>query len=748
MRFSALLILSLLGQFSFAARWTGITANEPSQASVTVLSQSETELVLFVRVEGFNSQEVMLDGSVYQKITAPGCTPVLQAGAPDLPKIVAPLLVPGGGVQSVEVVSSSYRDFPMMVLPGKGNLYRDQDPASIPFVFGAPYVSGDRFPSALVDLQSPYVLRDFTGQSLRIFPFQYDHTLRSLRVYHAMVLRIKARAGEFWPSSSSVNTLDADFSAIYARHFLNFNALNYTPLFDQGNMLVIADSSLMPAMEPFVSWKNRKGQPTEMVSVQSVGSNPTAIRNFVSQYYQNNGLTFLLLVGDNAQVPAFSSPSGDSDPSYGFLVGNDSYAEVIVGRYSANTELELATQVYRTLEYEQRPDTSAWLASGICIASDQGPGDDNEMDFEHARNMRQDLLGYHYTGVDELYDGTQGLMDSPGSPTAADLQQSINTGRGIITYTGHGSTSGFGTTGFSASDIAGLTNAGHLPFIWSVACVNGNFVNSTCLAEALLRARDSSDRPVGALATLMSTINQSWDPPMDAQDEMVDILVESYPSNIRRTFGGISVNGCMHMNDQYGSAGDEITETWTCFGDPSVPVRTAAPHPLFVQHPATIDESATVFQPTVSDDGALVCLSHHGTIIARGWSLLGSAMLSVSGLVVGDTLEVTGTAYNALPYSGTVVVTSSSTGIVSTPATEWSIYPNPTSGVLFLQTAKTATLPFCKLFDATGRMLLSTQPEKTSAGSFRMNLPGIPSGLYYLEVISDVGTTISKVLIN
>ena len=50
-------------------------------------------------------------------------------------------------------------------------------------------------------------------------------------------------------------------------------------------------------------------------------------------------------------------------------------------------------------------------------------------------------------------------------------------------------------------------------FIISVACVNGNFVNSTCFAEAWLRAEDN-DEPTGAIATLMSTINQSWNPPM------------------------------------------------------------------------------------------------------------------------------------------------------------------------------------------------------------------------------------------
>jgi hypothetical protein len=33
--------------------------------------------------------------------------------------------------------------------------------------------------------------------------------------------------------------------------------------------------------------------------------------------------------------------------------------------------------------------------------------------------------------------------------------------------------------------------------------------------------------PTGAIAAFMSSISQSWDVPMDARDEMTDILVES-----------------------------------------------------------------------------------------------------------------------------------------------------------------------------------------------------------------------------
>ena len=76
------------------------------------------------------------------------------------------------------------------------------------------------------------------------------------------------------------------------------------------------------------------------------------------------------------------------------------------------------------------------------------------------------------------------------------------------------------------TDVNGLVNMGMSPFIWSVACVNGEFHIGTCFAATWLRATGTNGVPTGAIAVLMSTVNQSWSPPMDGQEEMNDILVE------------------------------------------------------------------------------------------------------------------------------------------------------------------------------------------------------------------------------
>ena len=112
----------------------------------------------------------------------------------------------------------------------------------------------------------------------------------------------------------------------------------------------------------------------------------------------------------------------------------------------------------------------------------------------------------------------------------------------------------------------------------------------------------------------MSTVYQSWAPPMEAQDEMVDILVESYANNRKYSFGGISWNGCLKMNDEYGSSGDDETDHWTLFGDPSVEVRTNTPSSLNVTHDDSMDATEPALEITVNgnNDHIVGALSFNG----------------------------------------------------------------------------------------------------------------------------------------
>ncbi|MDZ7777587.1 MAG: C25 family cysteine peptidase [Bacteroidales bacterium] len=222
----------------------------------------------------------------------------------------------------------------------------------------------------------------------------------------------------------------------------------------------------------------------------------------------------------------------------------------------------------------------------------------------------------------------------------------------IINYTGHGSTTTWVTSGFSNNDVNNLVNANKLPFIWSVACVNGDFDGPTCFAEAWMRATDDEGNPTGAIAIMASTINQSWAPPMHGQDEMNDILTEQYENNIKRTFGGLSFNGCMEMNDEYGSQGDDMTDTWTLFGDPSVMVRTDNPTEIAATHNPTVFLGSSSFTVNVTDaEGATVAMTMDGEIYGTATIEGGSATVEFEDPVNDPgMMNLVITAFNKIPY--------------------------------------------------------------------------------------------------
>ncbi|CAN5485839.1 hypothetical protein BH11BAC2_BH11BAC2_23830 [soil metagenome] len=647
-----------------AKEWVPILGAGSFPQKVQLISSDAGSTVLSFHVDGFYKTQVAFPSGDAYVISVPEGTPQLVAGAPDLPKLTASLAIPDAGEMQITILSSSYVDYPdLFIAPSKGNLYRDINPSDIQYRYGASYTQNAFWPSDNASLRTPFIVRDFRGQTVVVNPFQYNPITKVLRVYTEIKVQVTPLPGVKGQNelvrTKPVTNVDPEFAQIYTHLFKNAPTIQYTSLPEEGNLLIICHDAWMPEMQALVDWKIRKGIHTEMVNVLTAGGSASAIQAYIANYYATNGLTYVLLVGDAAQVPSLYAQGGASDPSYGYILGNDSYAEVMVGRFSAESADDVTTQVQRVLNYEMTPDPGAtWLGNGVVIGSNQGPGDDNEMDWEHEFNIRTDLMGFTYTNVSELYDGTHvGTSDAAGDPAAGDLFSLFQSGIGIMTYTGHGSSQSCGTTGLSVSDVQNMTNTNMLPFIWSVACVNGQFdmAGGPCFAEEFLRAQVGG-QPTGAVATFMSTINQSWNPPMDGQDEMVDLLVGTAVNGAKRTFGGLSVNGCMHMNDQYAAAGAEMTDTWHCFGDPTLNVRTSTPQAMVVSHPGVLPIGSSTLMVNCSFDGALVALSMNGDVISTALVSNGIALFNFSALSTVDTLFVTATGFNQIPYLGEIAI--------------------------------------------------------------------------------------------
>ncbi len=622
---------------------------------VKLIESSANESIIKIDVSSYSQKPA--NGEFV--ITTPYGNSILQKGCPDVPKFTISLAVPSGAHMSYQIIDAKYTDHTNIdIAPSKGTVSRKFNISDIPYTKGLVYNKNAFFPNNLVEWGPSYILRDVHGQAVSFQPFQYNPVTKTLRVYTELTVRIYNLNASKTSAIALPEHVDANFMNIYQSQFLNASSLPVTaPLAEGGKMLIICNDAYLSAMDPFVAWKNQIGIPTTIVPISAVGNTTASIKSYVTNYYNTNGLSYLLLVGDAQHItPMTFTVSGDSDNGYGYIVGNDRYPDIMVGRFSAETTTHVTTMVNRTIAYEKTPTPNdPWYKRAMGIASDQGPGNDNQIDYQHMRSIRGQLLAYTYTNVAEMYDGSQGIDDAIGNPSQAMVAAEVNAGVSLINYVGHGSDNSFATSGFSSSNVNALTNNNKWPFIISVACVNGNFKNQTCFAEAWLRAANASG-PTGAVATIMSTINQYWNQPMEGQDMMDTILCEAISNNIKRSFGGITVNGLYKMNDFYGASGMDMTDTWTIFGDPSVIVRTDNPAPMTVTHSTLEIVGVTQLAINCNKNGALVCLTKQGNILGTGVVASGSVMITFPAINSIDSIDVTVTAYNCVPYFGKTYV--------------------------------------------------------------------------------------------
>ena len=648
-RFVNILILLLI--FS-STLWAQENLNK-----IEILSQNSKELLLQFSLQDLQIKNKTINSEKFQYLEASNLKLDYKKGAPDILRYTFSIAIPNTEWwNNIEILSSDFTEYKNInLLPSRGVIYRDQDSKNIPYQKGKEYNKNYFYPVNLVSTGKPFIFRDYRGESVSLYPIQYNPVSKTLRVYHSIKIKLSSKGEKgINPLVKRRNIISKEFSHLYKKLFVNYQTSRYAIVEESGEMLIIAPDAYVNDILVFANWKRQSGIPTKVVALSKTGSSASEIKNYIKQYYTFNNLAYVVLVGDYDTLPNLYS-HGDSDPSYAQIDGTDHYPDIIVGRFSAADVGQLYTIMGKSIWYEKDIQTDAdWLNKAMGISDNANTlGDDGETDVQHMDKIKNKLLNYNYATVDSAYDKY--------SITATKIGEYLNEGRGLINYVGHGATDKWVTSSFGNQHIDTLHNINKLPFIFDVACVNGDFKGKTCFAEKWLRAQEGGAY-TGAVAIIASTVNQPWDPPMDGQDEMIDILTESYENNIKRTFGGIAYNGVMHMLDQYPEDADGplTADTWTIFGDPSLHVRTKAPQIVNITHNDSIVIGDNHFIVYADKEDVLVSLSkiNGDTIQLLNSGLIndGSVSIAIPAFEKEDTMLVTVTGYNKLTVIDTVWV--------------------------------------------------------------------------------------------
>ena len=641
----------------FCGEWVPVSSEHPRAPLVRVVSSNVQETVLRVAIPGYHRRNVTIDGKAHAHFSLPRGPHLMKKGWPELPFVTVNVAIPDGGRVGVSIDGERAKtvEVPHYV-PSKGHLPRTIDPASVPHTFSEAYQKDALWPGRSVAVGDPFVLRNVRGATVRVCPFQYNPVKGRLKIFTSLTLRVKTNGG----GGGNVvrrarrRTESSAFLSLYHRRFINYgqHATRYPSLGETGRMLIITNDAFHDAMLPLLYWKRQKGIPTEMVKLSTVGTTASDVQTRIQNVYNTTGVSFVLLVGDAAQMPYLTGTAGNvtgnaADPRYVLLAGSDSYPDAFISRFPAQTTTEVSTMVNRTINYEKTPSATAdWYHLGCGIASSEGsPADYTRMDW-----LRSDLLGYTYTAVDQIYD--------PGA-SSSQVTAALNSGRSIVNYLGHGSETAWGTTDFSVSSIYGLNNTNKVPFIFDVACLNGqfNWSGGDCFAEAWLKA-GSPDAPKGALGIYASSTNQDWVPPCVAQAESIDRLAD----DTYHTFGALCFNGVMKGIETYGgTTGDQLYQQWHLFGDCAAMVFTDTPAAMTVSHDGTMVIGQSDYAVTVNGvEGALCALYSEATHTLHGSAYTNAAGQATIPLAPpppgGTTLRLTVTAFNRRPSLGVVNV--------------------------------------------------------------------------------------------
>lgn len=559
-------------------------------------------------------------------------------GEPSLPYVSQSVAIPNNRQMTLEIVDVQYKEVAVATIePAVGPLTRDVNIHDVPRAMGEVYKKDTYYPQEIARLSEPFIVRDVRGVTVHFNAVQYNGSRNVMKVVENVTVRVRpVGEGKVNVLSTRGAKVSPSYENLYHRRFINYSneRSRYEPVADGEKMIVIAPTGLMESIQPFVNWKNEKGIMTTLFEYPGeIGTGKDAIKSFIDKQYKENNITYVLLVGDNEDIPSFPSGTGLSDPTYVFLAGNDCYPEAFIGRFSASTPTDVTTMVEKTIKYEKEPllDSDHYSKS-MGVASNEG----SPKDYEWLDDFRGTMMQYGYTHIDQIYQGKAGC-------TKEAVIAGIKEGRGWINYMGHGSTTAWGTTRFGSRDVPTLQNGDLQPILISIACVNGEY-NKTCFAEVFTRTKGS-----GGVVFLGSSINQAWTPPQHAMREMIEVYLTQEKAI---SVGGIIYNGEMKMVEKGG--GDGTMKTWILFGDPSLMPYTKNPRQLSIEKAEITQRGSIAVTLDAPIQGRVSVYDKQNNVC------LGTKMVTKSNSVTIDLAQT--------PNSDDIVIVA--TGLNHAPATK------------------------------------------------------------------------------
>lgn len=474
---------------------------------------------------------VIMHGREFVSLQIEGMMPSGRVGAPNLPTFSRLIEVPICEGYRVEVSDAVYDT---ISLPSKRLLVAPVQPSrsksdtsEAPLVMDEKWYAADAFMGDdMVKVEAVGTARDRDLARLQISPIRYNPVQGKLLVCRQATIAISYLNADSAKTMKrfvryhspaytlGVSTLNNLYSSMLSENRSFDSEPANESLYSQNTpvrYLIVAHSSFRGEMDDFVSWKRRKGFITDIVYTDDpdVGSFPNSIAAYISRQYEEAtdacpAPTFVLLVGDHEQIPAFDGDATNgshvSDLYYMTWTPGDIIPDCLYGRFSAQTVAQLRPQVDKTLMYEQYAFADpSFLDRAVMVAGvDAGNvGDyaytyaDPAMDYAVTHYINGtggfSLVRYYKNDTSIVPTATNVVMGKSSSSISAQVRDCYNAGAGWINYSAHGGATSWGNPTLNTSQVSAMTNTQKFGIMIGNCCLTNKFETSECLGEALLR---------------------------------------------------------------------------------------------------------------------------------------------------------------------------------------------------------------------------------------------------------------------
>ncbi|MGI6343257.1 MAG: C25 family cysteine peptidase [Bacteroidales bacterium] len=515
---SKITILTVFLMSGFSASSTSVVKHLIPGMSNTfsVTINSFDKIQTYSTLNELNVSYLNVGNGHFVEISAPEYTKTNIVGNPQLPVISKLIEIPTGGRPIVTVKSYEVQEYKLsdlgindMLLPVQPPQPKSGDP--VPFTINMDVYSNNSFYSEeLARVEVNGYLRSTQLANLIISPVQYNPVTNTIRVINNIIVDVDFEGADY----QATQELKLKTRSPYFDNF-SYRTLNPISIASTRDTLskvpvkyvIVSDPMFKDQLVPFVNWKTKKGFKVieAYTDDPEVGNTFNSIKNFLKGLYQSATVndpapTFVLFVGDVAQIPAYNCGQHYSDLYY-CEYSNDYMPEVYYGRFSANNPDELQPQIDKTLMHEQylMPDPS-YLNEVVMIAGN---------DASHSQKWGNGQINY---GTTYYFNEEHGILSHTylqPEPSGANYSQSIrdNVSNGVcyVNYTAHGNIDGWDNPSFKISHIPSLQNYGKYPLMVGNCCLT-NVYNQHTFGEALLRAEDK-----GALGYIGASNSTYWD---------------------------------------------------------------------------------------------------------------------------------------------------------------------------------------------------------------------------------------------